>query len=99
MSDGKELYICSVCQAYFCPSCLKAVQNYSACPAARLLGVGEHELKYLKILPPKPILLNGQSIQYGNSTQSTVKIMPRKSVKVIDAEKKKKQKTSKDNKK
>lgn len=85
MSDGKELFICSECQAYFCSDCLRAVENYSTCPAARLLGAKEHELKLLKILPPKPIFSNGNSLQNEQNKQTTVKILPRKSIKVIES--------------
>ena len=90
MSDGKELFICSECQAYFCPDCLRAVENYSSCPAARLLGVKEHELKCLKILPPKPLLSSAQLIPAPIEKKSSVKILPKKSVKVLDSKKQKK---------
>ena len=85
MRDGKELFICSECQAYFCQDCLHAVENYSTCPAARLLGVKEHELKFLKILPPKLIFSNGNLLQTEKTKPSTVKILPKKSVKVIES--------------
>ncbi len=85
MRDGKELFICSECQAYFCSDCLRAVENYSACPAARLLGAKEHALKFLKILPPKPIFSNNSLLQNRPLKQSTVKILPKKSIKVLDS--------------
>ncbi len=85
MSDGKELFICSECQAYFCPDCLQAIENYSACPAARLLGAKEHELKFLKILPPKLIFSSGNLSQIEKNKPSTVKILPKKSIKVIES--------------
>ena len=90
MSDGKELFICSECQAYFCPDCLRAVENYSSCPAARLLGVKEHELKCLKILPPKPLLPTAQMVPTLPEKKSSVKILPKKSVKVLEPKKLKK---------
>ncbi len=47
----KELFICSECQAYFCPDCKQAVKDYDLCPAARLLGVKEHGLTFKKKEP------------------------------------------------
>jgi len=95
MRDGKELFICSVCQAYFCSDCLRAVENYSSCPAARLLGAKEHELKFLTILPPKPILSNDNLLQNEKTKPSTVKILPKKSVKVIESKSGKKKRVKK----
>ncbi len=95
MRDGKELFICSVCQAYFCSDCLRAVENYSTCPAARLLGANDHELKFLTILPPKPIFSNGNLLQNEKSKPTTVKILPKKSVKVIESKSGKKKRTKK----
>ena len=82
MQDGKELFICANCQAYFCPDCLKAVRSYHDCPAARLLGVNGHELKFIKLLPPKT---DSSSIQQAasNTMSSKVKILPKKTIKVI----------------
>lgn len=80
MKDGKELFLCSECQAYFCPSCLNAVKNYQSCPAARLLGVKDHAPKFLKILPPKPVD-NKEASSTENSPK--VKILPRKKVKIL----------------
>lgn len=90
MRNGKELFICSECQAYFCPDCLRAVENYSTCPAARLLGAREHELKLLKILPPKLIFSNDNLLQNEKTKPSTVKILPKKSIKVIESKSRKK---------
>ena len=88
IQSGKEMLICAECQAYFCPDCVEAVRNYTNCPAARLLGVNEHELKFIKLLPPK-VDLKYHSV--GTSkTEKSVKILPNKSIKVIDDSVKKK---------
>ncbi len=86
LNSNNELFICSVCQAYFCPECLDAIKNYRLCPAARLLGVNEHELKFLKMLPSRPIETTGQIVQ--NNQSETVKILPRKTVKILDTKEK-----------
>ena len=87
----KELYICSECQAYFCPDCKEAVKDYEFCPAARLLGVKEHELKFIKILPPKPIQTTTQAV-VKNDEKTTVKILPKKKVKILESKKQTKEK-------
>ena len=85
-----ELFICAECQAYFCPDCRKAVINYPKCPAARLLGVTDHELKFIKILPPKPMQITGH-VQEQNNTKS-VKILPKNKIKILDDDDKKEEK-------
>ncbi len=87
----KELFICSVCQAYFCPDCKQAIKDYEFCPAARLLGVQEHELKFIKILPPKLIQSTTQTV-VNEDQKSTVKILPKKQVKILDSKKQTKNK-------
>ncbi|TET31177.1 MAG: hypothetical protein E3J70_02800 [Candidatus Heimdallarchaeota archaeon] len=82
----KELFICSECQAYFCPDCKQAVKDYDLCPAARLLGVKEHELKFIKILPPKPVQTIAQTI-IKEDEKPTVKILPKKGIKILDSKK------------
>ena len=82
MQDGKELFICANCQAYFCPECLEAVRNYDECPAARLLGVKDHELKFIKLLPPKTDSTLFQQVSPDVSS-SKVKILPKKTIRVI----------------
>jgi len=84
------MLICAECQAYFCPECLQAIKNYSFCPAARLLGVKEHELKFIKLLPPKTNF--DLNISDENRKAKTIKILPSKSVKVLEDSDKKKQK-------
>ena len=86
LNSTNELFICSVCQAYFCPQCLDAIKNYSRCPAARLLGVNEHELKFLKMHPSKPVETTGQVVQRNQS--ETVKILPKKTIRILDKKKK-----------
>ena len=85
IQSGKEMFICAECQAYFCPDCLQAIKNFSHCPAARLLGVNEHELKFIKLLPPK--LPSSLEIQEKPQKAKTIKILPNKSVKVIEEDK------------
>jgi len=82
----KELFICSECQAYFCPDCKQAVKDYDLCPAARLLGAKEHELKFIKILPPKPVQTTAQTI-IKKDEKPTVKILPKKGIKILDSKK------------
>ena len=72
--------------AVFCPECLDAIKNYRLCPAARLLGANEHELKFLKMLPSKPMETTGQIVQ--NNQSETVKILPKKTVRILDTKKK-----------
>jgi len=80
-----ELFVCSGCQGTFCPECLEAIKNYTQCPAAGLLGVDNHELKIVKLLPPKPMQITGQIIQNESSPPpKTVKILPKKTVKILD---------------
>lgn len=79
MQNNQELFVCSECQAYFCPQCLHEIRNYQECPAAQLLGVSAHELKLIKILPPKSIL-NAPKDQ----EKKTIKIIKEKTVKIID---------------
>lgn len=84
------MLICAECQAYFCLDCLHAIKDYSFCPAARLLGVKEHELKFIKLLPPKPnfdLNINDES-----KKTKTIKILPSRSIKVLEEHDKKKQK-------
>jgi len=87
----KELFICSECQAYFCPDCKQAVKDYELCPAARLLGVKDHELKFIKILPPKPVQTDTQTV-VREEEKSTVKILPKKRIKILDSKKQLKEK-------
>ncbi|MGC9778343.1 MAG: hypothetical protein HZR80_03790 [Candidatus Heimdallarchaeota archaeon] len=86
LNSNNKLFICSVCQAYFCPECLDAIKNYQLCPAARLLGASEHELKFLKMLPSRPLETTGQIVQ--NNQSETVKILPKKTVRILDTKKK-----------
>jgi len=76
----EELFICAVCQAYFCQRCRQAIKDYPSCPVARLQGVDEHKLKLLKLLPPE--------FPLPSQTTSTarVKILPEKTVKILEEE-------------
>ncbi|MBN1331176.1 MAG: hypothetical protein JXA54_17020 [Candidatus Heimdallarchaeota archaeon] len=80
----KELFVCSGCQGTFCLDCLEAIKNYSLCPAAGLLGVEDHDLKLVKLLPPKPLPMKGQIVQQIDSQPKTVKILPKKNVRILD---------------
>ncbi|HUT81992.1 MAG TPA: hypothetical protein VMZ29_12390 [Candidatus Bathyarchaeia archaeon] len=80
----KELFVCSGCQGTFCPECLEAIKNYSRCPAAGLLGKEDHELKVVKLLPPKIMSLQGQIVQQNDSQPKTVKIISKKNVRILD---------------
>ncbi|NHJ48016.1 MAG: hypothetical protein FK733_09530 [Asgard group archaeon] len=79
----KELTICGECQAYFCPTCLTAIRNYDLCPAASLLGVGDHELRFVKLLPPKQAPHTSRVV-HQNETSKTIKIIDKKKVKILD---------------
>lgn len=79
----KELHICAECQAYFCPDCLHAIRNYDLCPAASLLGVNDHELRILKMLPPK-VMQNTRQVAQKEEPPKTVKIITKKNVKILD---------------
>ncbi len=80
----KEVFVCSGCQGTFCPDCLTAIKNYTQCPAARLLGVEDHELKVVKLLPPKPMQIQGQIVQQNDTQPKTVKIISKKNVRILD---------------
>jgi len=84
MRDHEEKFICSVCQAYFCSTCMHEIKGYRSCPAAHLLGANDHELKIIKFLPPFAILPTTSSTE-----PNKVKILPRKKVKILDETKKK----------
>ncbi len=88
----KELHICAECQAYFCPDCLKAIRNYDLCPAASLLGVNDHKLRILKMLPPK-IMQNTKQVAQIEEPPKTVKIITKKNVKILDKSTKIKEKS------
>lgn len=80
----KELHICAECQAYFCPDCLRAIRDYDRCPAASLLGVNDHQLRILKMLPPKTIQ-NARKVIHKDEAPKTVKIVnKKKNVKILD---------------
>lgn len=80
---SRELYICGECQAYFCDDCRTAVKDYHQCPVAGLLGTHEHELKFVKILPPEHVDLNNEQ----ELKTKSVKILPRKTVKILETDK------------
>ncbi len=94
MQSNNELFICANCQAYFCPDCLEAIKNYRYCPAASLMGVDDHKPKFLKILPPKPVISTSQQVPYRAESKS-VKIISEKKVKIIDQNEKDKAKSKK----
>jgi len=97
----EELYICAECQAYFCQKCREAVRGYESCPAARLLGVKEHKLKFIKLLPPKVLLsqMNGATVPVSREEKTNqkarVKILSEPSVKIIDKDDNNKKSSSK----
>ena len=86
MDLDREIFICSECQAYFCSSCLQEIKGSKACPAASLLEAADHELKLLKILLnplPQESPPEGTPLET-TFEKKTVKILPKKSVKIID---------------
>ncbi|MHA1212991.1 MAG: hypothetical protein ACTSSH_11065 [Candidatus Heimdallarchaeota archaeon] len=79
------LFVQGVKERFVRNACLEAIKNYTQCPAAGLLGVDNHELKIVKLLPPKPMQITGQIIQNESSPPpKTVKILPKKTVKILD---------------
>ncbi|MHA1126484.1 MAG: hypothetical protein ACTSO7_13420 [Candidatus Heimdallarchaeota archaeon] len=87
MRDHEEKFVCSVCQAYFCSTCMREIQGYRECPAAHLLGASDHELKIIKLLPPSTLLPTATAEP---SKPNKVKILPRKKVKILDEKKQEK---------
>jgi hypothetical protein len=83
----KELTICGECQAYFCPDCQEAIKDYELCPAAGLLGVETHRLRFLKMLPANLQQHSGPVVQFEDEAPKTIKIINKNRIKIIDEEK------------
>lgn len=81
MRDHEEKYICSVCQAYFCSTCMNEIKDYRECPVAHLLGAEDHELKIIKFLPPYTL---PPATTVEPAKPNRVKILPRKKIKILD---------------
>jgi len=58
------------------------------------MGVDDHKPKFLKILPPKPVISTSQQVPYRAESKS-VKIISEKKVKIIDQNEKDKAKSKK----
>ncbi|TFF88274.1 MAG: hypothetical protein EU549_03340 [Promethearchaeota archaeon] len=83
IQQTEQLYICAKCQAYFCNDCRKAVLDYPECPAASLLGVKDHKLKFVKILP---FYKNNQLLNPKKSNKTSIKILSDKKIQIINDE-------------